>query len=156
MEKFIRFNNLFASGYFIFAFFLRYWSHLIQPNEMGSKISTAWILGTLALLLLRMLKGVFSNQKTWSWESLFMIKTASRPILGVLLVFFALLFGTAYTAKAATVLCSNFSGIVDGNDPSTYSTINFKPFPHGKEIRHHRLCIMVFSRSPGRPQVLLR
>jgi uncharacterized repeat protein (TIGR01451 family)/fimbrial isopeptide formation D2 family protein len=39
------------------------------------------------------------------------------------MLLFALLLGSAYPAQAATVMCSDFGGVVDGNDPSTNARI---------------------------------
>ena len=39
------------------------------------------------------------------------------------LVLFALLFGAAHYAHAGTVTCSQFGGVIDGNNPATYAII---------------------------------
>ncbi|MEJ2393094.1 MAG: hypothetical protein P8019_17120, partial [Gammaproteobacteria bacterium] len=40
-----------------------------------------------------------------------------------LLLLLALLLGSAYSARAATVMCSDFNGVVDGNKPSDFNRV---------------------------------
>jgi len=45
-------------------------------------------------------------------------------MLGIpLLIFLALSLGTSSTAQAATVMCSEFGGVVDGNNPVDYARV---------------------------------
>src|SRR5512144_2684011 len=65
-----------------------------------------------------------SNRKTWKWRGFVTALVARGSRLGVpLLLLLALVLGTAYPAHAATVMCSQFGGVVDGNDPATLAAI---------------------------------
>jgi len=65
-----------------------------------------------------------SNRKTRKWEGFLMALKARGSTLGFqLLILFALLLGTANSVQAATVLCSEFGGVVDGSNPATFAAI---------------------------------
>jgi len=54
-----------------------------------------------------------------------MAAKARRSKLGVpLLLIFTLLLGSAYSAQAATVMCSEFNGVIDGYDSDTKAMID--------------------------------
>jgi hypothetical protein len=67
---------------------------------------------------------MYSNQIAWKWRSFLMALTARGSRLGVPLLFlFALVLGAASSAQAAKCSCSDYGGIVDGFDPTTYAAI---------------------------------
>src|SRR3990172_6688720 len=65
-----------------------------------------------------------SNRKAWKRRSFLTALPARGSRLGFpLLILLALLLGTAVSAQAATVMCSDFGGVVDGSNPATYAAI---------------------------------
>jgi uncharacterized repeat protein (TIGR01451 family) len=80
--------------------------------------------GSAALSLPGKLRGRCSNWKAWKWGRFLMAQTASGSRLGSgLLLLLALLLGSAYPVHAATVMCSEFGGVVDGSDPADYARV---------------------------------
>jgi uncharacterized repeat protein (TIGR01451 family) len=78
----------------------------------------------MALPLRGKLRGMCSILMDWKWEGFLMALTArcSRLVFPLLLLF-ALVLGTASHAQAATVMCSQFGGVVDGYNPATFAAI---------------------------------
>jgi uncharacterized repeat protein (TIGR01451 family)/fimbrial isopeptide formation D2 family protein len=65
-----------------------------------------------------------SNRKNWKPGRFLMVLTPYGLRIGFpLLLLFALLLGAVYSAQAATVMCSDFGGVVDGNNPATFAAI---------------------------------
>src|SRR5208337_1942090 len=65
-----------------------------------------------------------SNRKSWKRGTFLMALTACKSRFGFpSLLLFALLLGAAHSAQAATVMCSQFGGVVDGSNPATYAAI---------------------------------
>jgi len=124
MLDFFFFNKLIVAGCCLSGFFLWCRLQVILLKRSGLKILTARIGVAVEFSLLGKLYGMCQNRKLWRLESLFIAPSEKSSKLGLtLLLLFALLIGTAYPAQAATVLCSDFGGVVDGTDPSTYATI---------------------------------
>jgi uncharacterized repeat protein (TIGR01451 family) len=108
----------------------------VLSKKTPSKISAAWFealvrsLGHSAralgvvLSLIGKLPRTCPTRKDTKGQAFFTSLLARCATLSLPVFFlFALLLGTVSTAKAATVLCSDFGGIVDGNNPATFARI---------------------------------
>jgi len=121
---FRKFFALIAAGRHLSVLFSWCLPHVLSSKRTRIKLGSAWTGITVDLLLLSKLRGMCSNRKLWRLECFLFAPTVSNSKLGVpLLLLFVFLLGIAYPAQAATVLCSDFGGIVDGNDPFTYASI---------------------------------
>ena len=121
MEEFFFYNKLIAliaAGCCPPNFFLRRWSHVTPLKRTRSKVWTARIGNTATLPLLGKLRKMFSNRKASNSRSLCSALTAHGATLGILLlIIIALLHGTAPTAHADQINCSDapYNGVIDGN-----------------------------------------
>jgi len=124
VDKILFFNRLIAASRYLLVFFLQCWSRVILLKKIRWKLWAAWIRVNVALPLLGKLRRMCSNRKAWKLGSFPIAPRARSSRLGVQLpLLFALLLGAAYPVHAAGVFCSDFGGVVDGNDPATFATI---------------------------------
>jgi len=116
---------LIATGCCLANLFSWCWPYVSASKRTRIKLRTAWIEVAAALPLLGKLRGMRSNRKIWNRDSFRMAAKARRSKLGVpLLLIFTLLLGSAYSAQAATVMCSEFNGVIDGYDSDTKAMID--------------------------------
>jgi large repetitive protein len=118
VETIFFFNRLISACRHLLVFFLRCWSHVIL---LKNTVSTLWptrIWAAVALPLLGKLRGICSDRKVWSWNSIRIVLKTRSANLGIpLLILFALLLGTASTTQADQFNCSDppYNGVIDGN-----------------------------------------
>ena len=124
METIFFFSKLITATRHLPVFFLRCWSCVILLKKTVSILWSPRIWGAVALPLMGKLRRMCSNRKSWKLGSFLMVPRARSSRLGVQLsLLFALLLVTTYPVHAAGVFCSDFGGVVDGNDPATFATI---------------------------------
>jgi len=136
VKKFFYFNKLISAVCCLPVFFRRCRSRVVLLKKTRSKCYTAWLGAAFGVLIRAAqvfgvaaalpgkLRGMPSNRKAWKSGGFLIAQTARSSKLGFrLLLFLALLLGSASSAQAATVMCSEFGGVVDGNDASDFARV---------------------------------